>query len=224
MLTNEETTPILRETRGKDKSAQNLKKLSAKLEGFTELIQTSRGLSVIRDFDFNNLRDLISNNKESILKPINPLLDGIASKIKRFSNNDIENGYAAVEWCIEHNLIQQGYTILQETMVSEIVAKHFGGDEITNRAKRKLVSHVINIKNRSIPETEWIEFAKKNKAEVSKIMSELDDDFVRLYDSVSQDRNDINHAAFGDNPSKPKDLKRRLKKYYENFKGGKKDV
>jgi len=224
MLTNEETTPILKATRGKDESAQNLKKLTSQLEGFTELIQTSRGLSVIRDFDFNNLRDLISSNKESILKPINPLLDKISDKIKGFNNNDIVNGYAAVEWCIEHNLIQQGYTILQETMISKMVAKHFGEDEITNRDKRELFSHAITIKNRRIPKKDWKELAKKNEPDVLKIMCDLDDGFVKLYDPVSQDRNDINHAAFGDNPSKPKDLKRRLKKYYDKLKGGTKDV
>ena len=151
-LTNERATPILRDTKGKDEGAKNLKKLGAQLEKLSELIQTSRGLSVIRGFDFDNLRKLININKESILKPINPLLDEIASKIENFDNGDIKNGYAAVEWCIQHNLIQQGYTILQETMISEVVAKHFGEDEIADKNKRVLVSQAIIIKYRKIPE------------------------------------------------------------------------
>lgn len=219
-LTNEELTPILRATEGKDKSAQNLKTLSTKLKKMTELIQTSRGLSVIRDFDFNNLRELISYNKESILKPINPLLDKISDKIKGFNNNDIENGYAAVEWCIEHNLIPQGYTILQETMITEIVAKHFGEAEIANRDKRELVSQAINIKHRRIPEDKWNKVAESNKDVLLKIMSELDDDFIRIFDSVSQYRNDIDHAGFRDSPHKPEGLNRKLKEYYEKLKGG----
>lgn len=219
-LTNEGLTPILRATEGKNKSAQNLKNLSTKLKKMTELIQTSRGLSVIRDFDFNNLRELISYNKESILKPINPLLDKISDKIKGFNNNDIENGYAAVEWCIEHNLIQQGYTILQETMITEIVAKHFGEAEIANRDKRELVSQAINIKHKRIPEDKWNKAAENNKDVVKKIMSELDDDFIRIFDSVSQYRNDIDHAGFRDSPHKPEGLNRKLKEYYEKLKGG----
>jgi CRISPR-associated Csx2 family protein len=220
VLTNEGLTPILRATEGKDKSAQNLKNLSTKLKKMTELIQTSRGLSVIRDFDFNNLRELISYNKESILKPINPLLDKISDKIKDFNNNDIENGYAAVEWCIEHNLIQQAYTILQETMITEIVAKHFGESEIANRDKRELVSQAINIKHRRIPEDKWNKAAENNKDVVLKIMSELDDNFIRIFDSVSQYRNDIDHAGFRDSPHKPEGLKRKLKEYYEKLKEG----
>lgn len=222
-LTNEGLTPILRATEGKDKSAQNLKNLSTKLKKMTELIQTSRGLSVIRDFDFNNLRELISYNKESILKPINPLLDEISDKIKGFNNTDIENGYAAVEWCIEHNLIQQGYTILQETMITEIVAKHFGEAEIANRDKRELVSQAINIKHMRIPEDKWNKAAESNKDVVKKIMSELDDDFIRIFDSVSQYRNDIDHAGFRDSPHKPEGLNRKLKEYYEKLKGGAKN-
>ena len=55
-------------------------------------------------------------------------------------------------------------------------------------------------------------------------MSGLDDDFVKTYDSVSQYRNDINHAGFGDNPSKPGNIKKKLDGYYTKLKGGTKNV
>lgn len=223
-LTKEELTPILKSTKGKDEDALNLKELGNQLEKFTGLIQTSRGLGIIRDFDFDNLRRLININKESILKPINPLLDGISNKTKNFNNNDVENGYAAVKWCIKHNLIQQGYTLLQETMISEIVVKHFGENKIAEKNERELVSQAINIRKGKIPENEWEESAKNNKECVQEIMDGLDDDFIRVYDSVSQYRNDINHAGFRDNPTKPGNIKKRLREYYEKVKGGTKDV
>lgn len=224
-LTNEEVTPILRDTRGKDEGAKNLKKLGAQLEKLSELIQTSRGLSVIRGFDFDNLRELININKESILKPINPLLDEISSKIENFDNGDIKNGYTAVKWCIQHNLIQQGYTILQETMLSEVVAKHFGEDEIADKNKRVLVSQAIIIKYRKIPKEKWGDPAKSNKSDIQDIMNDLDDDFVRIYGTMSsQYRNDINHAEFVNDPHKPKDLKKKLEEYYIELIGGTKNV
>lgn len=224
-LTNEGVTPILRDTRGEDEGAKNLKKLGAQLKKLSELIQTSRGLSVIRGFDFDNLRELININKESILKPINPLLDEISSKIENFDNGDIKNGYAAVEWCIQHNLIQQGYTILQETMISEVVAKHFGENELANRDKRELVSNAIIIKDREIPEEKWRYPAKSNKSDLQDIMSGLDGDFVRIYGTVSsQYRNDINHAGFVNDPHKPKDLKKKLEEQYMELIGGTKNV
>lgn len=222
-LTKEEITPILKNTKGKDEDAIYLKELGNQLERFTGLIQTSRGLGIIRDFDFNNLKRLININKGSILKPINPLLDEISNKTKDFNNNDIENGYDAVKWCIRHNLIQQGYTLLRETMISEIVVKHFGANKIAEYNERELVSYAINTKIKKITD-EWEESVKSDKKLVQRIMDGLDDDFVKVYDSVSQYRNDINHAGFRDNYSKPGNIKKRLKEYYEKAKGGTKNV
>ncbi len=222
VLTKEEITPILRETKGKDKDAQNLKDLGVQLERLTELIQTSRARNII-DFDFEGLKDIISHNKGSRLNPLNPLLDRMLEKIKDFENNDIENGYAAVKWCIEHNLIQQGYTILQETMISEIVAKYYGENEIIDKDKRGIVSQAINIKRGNFREGEWNEPAKNHRDEVQKIINDLDDELIKIYDSISQYRNDINHAGFI-NPHKPENLKRKLKENYKKLKGDVKNV
>lgn len=223
-LTNEKIMPILRETEGKNKEAKNLRNLGVQLEKLTELIQTSRGYGLVRDFDFSQLRELIDSNTKSTLKPLNPLLGRISDKIKSFANNEIEKGYSAVKWCIEHNLIQQGYTMLQEMMISEIVANNFEKDKIANREKRQLVSQAINIKHRKKPENKWEEPAQSNKKDVQRILDGLDEDFVKIYDSVSQYRNDINHAGFGDNPHKPEVLKKRLKMYYEKLRGGNSNV
>jgi len=219
-LTQQEIKPILADTKGKDEGAQNLRKLSTQLKKFTELIQTSRGPDIIKDIDFDNLRELIKISKGGLLSPINPLLDKISNKIKDFKSNDVKNGYAAVEWCIGHNLIQQGYTLLQETMLSEVITKHFGNNEITDREKRKLVAQAINIANRNIPEGEWKESAKSRKEDVKKIIGCLSKDFIRIYDAITQCRNDINHAGFVTDPIQPKDLKNKLKEYYEKLKKG----
>ncbi len=221
-LTKERLEPILKATKGKDRSAQNLRYLSVQLKKMTELIQTSRGYSIIKEFDFDILRRLISCNKETILKPINPLLGMISDKIKGFNNSDIKNGYAAVNWCVEHNLIQQGYTILEETMITEIVAKYFGKAEINNISKREIVSQAIHIKSSKIQEDKWKEPARNNKSMVRKIVDELGDDFVGIFDSVSQYRNDINHAGFRKNPHKPEDIKKKLIEYYKKLIGGSK--
>jgi CRISPR-associated Csx2 family protein len=217
-LTQQEIKSILADTQGKDEDAQNLRKLSTQLKKFTELIQMSRGRKLIEDVDFDGLRELIK--KEGFLKPINPLLDKIADKIKDFKNRDIKNGYAAVEWCIQHNLIPQGYTLLQETMISEVVARHFDKSEIFKEEKRELVAQALQIANKNIPETKWNELAKNRKEDVQKIISCLSKDFIKIYDSITQDRNDINHAGFRTHPSEPKALQDRLRGYYEKLKKG----
>ncbi len=207
------------------KEIKNVNDLTIQLEKFTKSIRTCRGISM-KDFDFKKLNELIQTNKNGPIKPLNPLLDKISNKFEGFNNNDIKNGYVAVEWCIEHNLIQQGYTLLQETMKSEIVAECFGNTEITNKDNRELVTNSVTIISRKIPESEWNELAKRNKDQVKKIINYLNmtnEDFVKIYDSITQFRNDLNHGGFVQ-PTPPDTLKKNLKKYYEMLKRGAKDV
>lgn len=52
----------------------------------------------------------------------------------------------------------------------------------------------------------------------------VSEDFVKIYDAISQSRNGINHAGIRDNHRKPDDLINNLKKYYDKFKAGADDV
>ncbi len=126
--------------------------------------------------------------------------------------------------CIEHNLTQQGYTLLQETMISEVVEKQFGSDTITNRKYREIVEDAIHIKYNNIPEEKWKEETVTNREDVTLIIGSLNNDFVRRYNEISQRRNDINHAGFRYNPQKPDSLMDDLKKYYIELKAGDENV
>ncbi|MHA1382568.1 MAG: hypothetical protein ACTSR3_02300 [Candidatus Helarchaeota archaeon] len=42
------------------------------------------------------------------------------------------------------------------------------------------------------------------------IINSLDKDLIKIFDSITQYRNDINHASFRPNSYKPVDLKKRL--------------
>lgn len=219
-LSLEKIDPLLKEKRGDDQSAQDLKKLSKQLVMFTKYIQTCRGLDIIKGYEIKILKEVVKNNKDSFIKPMNPLFDKISDKIEDFNQKDIINGYAAVEWCINHNLIQQGYTILIETIKSEFVLKCFGNNEITNINKRELLSTAIYIKD---PEKE-IKLTDSEKVDIQNLKSHMSEDFVKLYDAISQSRNDINHAGMRENSQRPDDLINNLKKYYNIFKAGANDV
>ncbi len=217
-LAYEEIKPILKDTQGKDEDVKNLRWFNEQLEEFTQAILTCRGHAIIRDFDFDRLKKLAEVHKESYIKPLNPLLGKIAKEIKNFNYNDPMNCYAAVKWCLDHNLTQQGYTFLREAMITEIVEKEFGMDKITDRDTRNIVETSINIKSNQIDDS------KKNKDDMVHIMDSLDSDFVMRYNEISQRRNDINHAGFRESSMKPDNLTKDLKKYYEMLKRGAKDV
>jgi CRISPR-associated Csx2 family protein len=220
-LSMKKIDPLLKEKRGDDQSAQDIKKLSKQLVMFTKYIQTCRGLDIVKGHEIKILKEAVKNNKDSFIKPMNPLFDKISDKFESFNQNEIKNGYAAVEWCINYNLTQQGYTILQETIKNELVAKCFGNNEITNINKRELVSTAVNIKVH--PEKE-MELNDSEKADIQNLKSYMSEDFVRIYNEISQRRNDINHAGFREGPMKSDNLINDLEPYYEKLKRGTKDV
>lgn len=219
-LTNQKIKPILKDTKGKDEKSKNLNMLSEQLIKFTKYIQTCRGLDIVKGYEIKILKEAVNNNKDSFIKPMNPLFEKISDKFENFDQNDVKNGYAAVEWCINHNLVQQGYTILLETIISQFVVKCFGKNEITNINKRELVSTAVYSKDSEND----IKLSDSEKVDIQKLKNYMPEDFVRLYDTISQTRNDINHAGMRENPQKPKDLINNLKDYYNKFKAGEKDV
>ena len=182
-------------------------------------------MTIVSDFDFKNLKELVEiNKKSSDINLLNPLLDKISIKINNFADNDINNGYAAVEWCLKHNLIHQGYTLLQETMINEIFTKHFGNNKLENYHKRELVRQAFYIKKKNLTVNEWNDSAKQNIQLVTQIVDSLDESSANIFSEISNDRNDIDHAGFREKPLTATELKDNLKKYYETLKRGAKYV
>lgn len=80
------------------------------------------------------------------IKPLEPMLDVIADKISDFSSeNDLWNGIKAARWCFNNQLIQQAYTIGQESIIS-IVCDHFSMN-YKKKNDREIISGAISIYN-----------------------------------------------------------------------------
>lgn len=104
----------------KDKQEQTLSNVSKSLQKLTEDILICYGSSIGK-FNYDKLKNDIDEAKiiNKRIPPLNPLLDKVKEKINRFKTNDyINNGFTAIEWCIQHGLIQQGYTLLREFIIS----------------------------------------------------------------------------------------------------------
>ena len=55
--------------------------------------------------------------KFEVIKPFQPILQTLSEKTAPFSGETLSDGIRAAEWCLNHNMIQQGYTILQEVLI-----------------------------------------------------------------------------------------------------------
>ena len=124
------------------------------------------------------------------------------------------NGFNAVSWCIDNNLIQQGYTILQENIISLVCEEV--KIEKEDKKNRNIVSSCFTIKKNEIEKEEWSgdasTFSETTELilEKSKIIEILKSDYYNL----SNIRNDINHFGYSENTMKPEKLKKSLYNYH----------
>jgi len=226
-LTNKNVNPYL----AKDTNARKLRDFARNLLALTEVIQTNRGADLLTNqrknksgFRIQELQDYLNrDDDDSMIKPLQPLLDKINQKIEGFEPPDpvnINNGYKAVRWCIDHNLIQQGYTILQETLVTEKQFEYFGNINLENNQEREFISNAIKklIHGNKKPEDDKDNDVPAHGDEIIEfLIRSTDEEWLEKYNNLSSGRNDINHAGMRTGPAAAKTLKKNLEIYYNFF-------
>ncbi|MBD3192926.1 MAG: TIGR02221 family CRISPR-associated protein [Candidatus Heimdallarchaeota archaeon] len=221
-ITSEDITPLLAKSQGKNELVKNIDICSKLLERFTEVIRTSRGYDLIYSDFYDTLKDNISIVGKAFYNPLIPLLDSIKEKIAPFKNEDINNGFLAVQWCIDYNLIQQGITLLQETVITLLIDKYYKKKEyLKDPDIREFISDVIHLEAKSTPRNEW-KIKKRFRKDIDGVLKLLDKKIISHFETLRHIRNDINHAGFtetGESPRSPKVLKNKLEEYYQKIKG-----
>ena len=211
-LTVEGVQPILRETRGGDEAARNLKGFANNLENLTMQFRTCRGMGLI-DFDYDELRKMVSLIKDDCnVAPLIPLFEKVREKIGDFNNDDVGNGFIAVEWCLEHGLIQQGITLLHETIKSHIIDKHFSHEELTDQKYREAVNRALYFRKDGKSEDKW-DVKPEEKRIIRAVISGLDPELSKIFGQIGQYRNDINHSGFKERALRPETFEKKLAKH-----------
>ena len=204
--------------------------LAKQLLQFEEAITSCRGLLLAKQLDVNDLKSVVADSKNGMIKEqLKPLISRIEEKITPFeTKNTLNNGYAAVEWCIQHNMIQQGITFLQETIVSFFVEQFFGVEYLTDHFFRELTSsaikqftvsknHNFNRKRFTLSENaekEWIKSTYLSICDFAKAYSPL----TALFTELSNLRNDINHCGFDTSYRSPESIQEALKDAFTRIK------
>ncbi len=181
------------------------------------ILTTVRGKEIREGFCFTRLHTALqdigsSDVDEFIAKPLKPILQKIEEEVRCFSPRTIKNCFYAVEYCLRHGLIQQGITLLQETMLTYILENC--GLDSENLYHRQLLSGMIAAefgkgaeKCADIP-SDFASGVKENKW------------FMRLgplFERLRNHRNNINHGGFFE-PYKPDTFKSKLKEVYDMVK------
>jgi len=231
--------------------SQNFEKISGKnsdlalqLDDLVKSIRTSRGGKLVYGFDFEGLQQKIkaAKNEESPnQQQMERLLSKIEEKVNHFKNDDIINGFHAVKWCIDYQLIPQGYTLLQETVRTWLLIKMgYAKKKITDYKFRSMADIALNdipkwkmdeatgeyITNKNghrILKWRGVQRYERDKIEEIERMIQYVAQFKGLIEQFARItgsglRNDINHGGFNDDPASPEDLKNELQDLYTKIK------
>jgi hypothetical protein len=207
--------------------------LAAQLVALTQAILMCRGALIVEHIDIDNLKkELIAESQKTDIKAqLLPLIEKINEKIKTFENSSVENGFAAVEWCIQHGWVQQGYTFLQETVISYLLAKTVGVAQINIYEQRQSANIVLNgykeFKNEAMKKegkSQWDKVDKTTAQLVENLLkaqsgkgSALKVAFKELSGKTGL-RNDINHCGYNQNEYSSETLTNDLRTIFRQIK------
>jgi CRISPR-associated Csx2 family protein len=210
---------ISRTKKGADQGANKLREVANLLGVFSKDVSTCRGLKLSQDI--TQLRQAIRDSRESSLAPaFVPLLDQLLQRLEIFSGKEIEDGIRVAEWCLEHNLVQQGYTILRESLISYVCSGY--AIDPSDFAGRDQVEKAIGQDLGMWHEYLMLRKHKKQNADSVKkpFLSIFQDklDLLKIFDKLFSLRNDINHAGIRKNPVPAQTLIRELGNLIDDVK------
>lgn len=195
--------------------------LVKQIESISKNISYSRSIQILKGEMFDEVRKKINDLADNNLQPaFKPILKKVTDKISDFNNDSALNFIPAVKWCIAHEMIPQGITMLQEGIISFVIDRH--NLNYTDRELRTLISSYFHRDLKS--DFEEDERHQKYKHEIEVIFNDsLVKDLTPIYQSITPTRNDINHGGTNEVSSSSTErlfanLKKRFEEVEEVFK------
>ena len=201
--------PILKQTKGMDEGACAIKNISNRLNDFVDVLSTCRGPKIAKTAEI--LKQKVNRTNDlGVLPPFIPLFNKLKQQVAVYSGDPVMDGIAAAKWCVDHNMIQQSYTILQETLISHFLI--MVDEDPKAYTNRTVASQSVAIFNRKLSDKYWKQPAANNKKLVEKL--------IRLFTAtpklaeemrnLTKYRNDLNHAGYVQSPMPPIKFKKTM--------------
>ena len=191
--------PVLRETKGQNSAALAVKKIADALDTYSKTLSTCRGKEIVAST--SKLKATIKDGVDvDLVKPLIPLFEMVGSQINSYNEDVINDGIQAVRWCLRHNLIQQGYTLLKETLLTYVLKE--ANKDIHDVTGRQVASEALTITHWNKPEKKWHPTALRNRELTHALVKEIKGKkgLADLDVAVGRYRNDLNHAGYTRQP------------------------
>lgn len=187
-----------------------VRKLNKDLNTFEEQIATCRGNELFSGNNVCEAKELIGKvmGQSHIPGPLLKILDVINDAIIPFGKDTIDNLRSSLIWCKRYKLIQQGYTLCQESIITYVCMQlsdlnpykeEKGGD----RRYRDYWSAILGMSvGDAKNESSWKgDIAKNRNLSRSLLGMEWVREARKGYERIKQKRNQLNHAGFTGNVS-----------------------
>lgn len=210
--------PVLADSKGHNPFAKNLDKIGKGLNKFSNIIATCRACDISTQVQFNK-KHIAQYQDSDLLPAFKPLIEKIDQGFVSFNGDPVNDGIEASKWCLKHNFIQQGLTLLLETMISHIVIKAEGAylnqkdRETAARLAQGVFKELRREPSRSgDPVEPSMEF-------VSNVTGYLraNTNFTLNIGNLGPIRNDINHGGYREGANKPENFSLFLSEYISKF-------
>lgn len=224
-----EVGPVRRKAQGENKTVIAIHNIINQLQAVVDDIETCRGRN-IQNAQFivglkKNLHQLKTQQRAEGFQAFAPLIEEIEKKIEPFHSGELANGFRAVKWCIDHDLAQQGITLLQETVLA-FFHKQVDWTETPELNKdfdqKKFLTSLFSVpyyQERYTNTSGYLKNYEKYR-DVGDVLLDRDDfkACCEAFKNLSDARNDINHGGFSVEARQPESIKKELKKAYETMK------
>lgn len=216
---DEKDKSIRREEKRTTMDLKVLRKLTESWQALTSSLQTNRGPLLIGKAQeaLSHLQEIQTMEVRPVFRPLNTLYKKIENQFIDMAKEDpIASGLAAIEWCEEHALIQQAYTMAKELMSTAICHNH--GLNYKEMSSRKIADTAVSVSLKINDNQFTIEQVE------DKIIRQVTEGLLKYPPLLStlkiiQDyRNDINHAGWRANPLTEDKFHRQYENWYPVFK------
>jgi CRISPR-associated DxTHG motif protein len=202
--------PIAEDQQANADSQNDARTFVESLVAVTSEIQTCRGTSIIQATNIRKLKESLRLLQPAMHKPLRPIMEKISLSFDRYSTEtDLVNGWLAAEWALQHNLLQQAATILQENAVSFFCQRH--DIDTFDEYRRNSVNKAISIATQKLPKEKWDCKSEKEIARVERLLCDqllTSQRFLDTFNALSKIRNDLNHFGMRKKPKQWHEIRR----------------
>lgn len=185
------------------KSSISLGTLGKNLKSFEGQILTCRGKDLMKGQKTRGIMDMNRTIKREALlpSPLKVILQDVLESLSDFKVESTDNIVSALKWCKQFKLVQQGYTLCQEglvTIVCERLASLNPYGKGNDKKYRDYWSAIFGIKDSvASDETQWRSTLAEN-CELTHAILSLNwvKNTRKEYTSMTEKRNQVNHGGF----------------------------